>query len=631
MLATPGIELRGITMNKKSKPQNTRSAFAPLRLGVRQNPQALRFILLALFVLGLVSLPLTAAAQSPLSASVDRTTLTTDDTVTLSIVVNSQSGATARPELPPLDGFAVVGTNMSTQVSMVNGAVSASVAYDYRLQPTRTGDLTIGEVIATIDGVSYATNPITVQVTQGTGRPTGGANAVQVLPPGQLGQSDYFVEATVDNANPYVGQQVLYTVRFYQAADSSLMPSLFSSQPSYAAPNFTGFWSQSEEGAQKNYRVSAGGRVYNVSELNTLLFPTAAGDVTIDPAQIILPDSMFQRGGALQSEPVTVAVKPLPAGAPAGFNGAVGRYVMQAELDSAATDTDNPVTLNVTVTGQGNVSTAGDPVLPELDGWRVFPGKAEVKTAVQDGLLYGQRTYAHVLAATTTGDVAIPALEYVYFDPADGAYHTATTEPLAVRVTQGKLAPAAVPPAAAAGAPSGEQTAAAAAGAAPLALKPIVGPLQMAAAPLTTQPWYWLLWAMPLAALTGGFVWQRRQVHQQHHAAAIRSSRAGKAARKALAQARKTTDPVAQMAQVQTLLLDYLAAKLHQPVAGLTRPALAALLAAKQIDGALLDRVLACLDSVEALRFSPAKAEPAAVATLLDTVETTIVALDEAL
>jgi hypothetical protein len=54
-------------------------------------------------------------------------------------------------------------------------------------------------------------------------------------------------------------------------------------------------------------------------------------------------------------------------------------------------------------------------------------------------------------------------------------------------------------------------------------------------------------------------------------------------------------------------------------------------LAAKQIDGALLGRVLACLDSVEALRFSPAKAEPAAVATLLDTVETLIVALDEAL
>ena len=618
-------------MNEKCNLHNNSFVFAPLRLCVSQNPKALRFVLLALIVLGLTAMPQTASAQSPLSASVDRTAITTDDTVTLSVVVNSQSGATARPELPALDGFVVVGTNMSTQISMVNGAVNATIGYDYRLQPTRAGDLTIGAVIATIDGASYATNPITVQVTQGTGRPSGGASAVQVLPPGQLGQSDAYVEAIVDNATPYVGQQVLYTVRFYQAADSSLMPSLFSSQPSYAAPSFTGFWSQSEEGAQKNYRVSAGGRVYNVSELSTLLFPTAAGDVTIDPAQIIIPDSMFQRGGALQSEPVTVAVKPLPEGAPAGFNGAVGKYVIQTELDSASTDTDNPVTLRVTVTGQGNVSTAGDPALPELEGWRVFPGKPAVETAVRDGLLYGRRTYEHVLAPTTTGAVTIPALEYVYFDPADSAYHTATTEPLAVQVTQGKLAPATVPPAAVAGEPAGDQSAADADVAAPLALKPIAGSLQMASAPLTTQPWYWLLWAMPLAALTGGFVWQRSQVHQQRNVAAIRSSRAGKSARKALAQARKEADTVVQMTQVQTLLLDYLSAKLHQPISGVTRTTLASLLTQRQIDAAVIDRTLACLDSVETLRFSPAVAEPAAVVALLDTVETTIVALEKTL
>lgn len=595
----------------------------------KHNHTLSRITLLALTLL-LAIAPLAAGAQSPLTASVDRTAITTDDTVTLSVAVNSASGGAAKPELPEMDGFVVVGTNMSTQVSMVNGAVSASVSYDYRLQPTRTGDLTIGEIIATIDGRSYATNPLTVHVTQGTGQPSARAGAVQVLPPGQLGQSDAYVEATVDTTNPYVGQQVLYTVRFYQAADSSLMPSLFSSQPSYAAPGFTGFWSQSEEDQQKNYRVSAGGRIYNVSELSTLLFPTAAGDVTIEPAQIIIPDSIFQRGGALQTDPVTLSIKPLPPGAPAAFNGAVGQYTIQADLDSTATDTDNPVTLRVTVSGQGNISTAGDPVLPALDGWRVFPGKPAVDTAVRDGALVGQRTYTHVLAPTATGDLAIPPLEYVYFDPADAAYHTATSAPLTVAVTQGKLAPAATAPAPIApaasqpDAPQGE-------GATALALKPISGPLQMAAAPVATQPWYWLLWAMPLAALTGGFVWQRRQAYRHHNASAIRSSRAGKTARKALDQARKETDIVALMTQVQTLLVDYLSAKLQQPVAGLTRGALAALLAQRRVDAAVIDRTLECLDNVEYLRFSPALADPMAVAALLDTAETTIVTLDEAL
>ena len=595
------------------------------------NKSMWRLNLLALTVFVLVTMPLAAGAQSPLSASVDRTAITTDDTVTLSVVVNSKGDATARPELPALDGFAVVGTNMSSQISMVNGAVNASIGYDYRLQPTRAGDLTIGEVIATIDGVSYATTPITVQVTQGSGQSTGGSNAVQVLPPGQPGQSDAYVEATVDNANPYVGQQVLYTVRFYEAADSPLMSSFLGGQPSYAAPDFTGFWTQNDS-EQKNYRATAGGRVYNVSELRTLLFPTAAGSVTIDPAQVIMPDSMFQRGGALQTAAVTLDVAALPTGAPVGFNGAVGHFVIQSNLDSAATDTDNPVTLRVTVIGQGNVSTAGDPVLPELEGWRVFPGKPAVETAVRDGLLYGQRTYEHLLAPTATGELAIPALEYVYFDPADGAYHTATTAALAVQVTQGKLAPAVVPPAALAGEPAADLPVAAnAAGTALLALKPIAGPLQLAGAPLATQPWYWLLWVMPLAALTGGFVWQRRTLHLQNNAANIRSSRAGKAARKALSRARKEADTVAKMTQVQTLFIDYLSAKLHQPIAGVTRTALASLLTQRQMDAVVIDRTMACLDSVEYLRFSPAMAEPVAVTALLDTVEATIIALDTVL
>ena len=275
-----------------------------------------------------------------------------------------------------------------------------------------------------------------------------------MLPPGELGRSDFYLEASVDNPAPYVGQQVLYTVRFYTAADAPLMSSLFGGQPTYGAPDFTGFWSQSDT-QQQNSRVSAGGRIYNVSELRTLLFPTAAGAVTINPAQVVLPDSIFQRGGAVQSEAVTLTVKALPEGAPAGFNGAVGRYAIASELDSTTTDTDNPVTLKVTVTGEGNVSTAGDPVLPAWEGWRAFPGQPEVKTAIQDGRLYGQRVYEHVLAATATGELALPALDYVYFDPADSAYHTASTAPLAVQVTQGKLA-LTTPPATVAAEPGSE-------------------------------------------------------------------------------------------------------------------------------------------------------------------------------
>ena len=238
----------------------------------------------------------------------------------------------------------------------------------------------------------------------------------------------------------------------------------------------------------------------------------------------------------------------------------------------------------------------------------------------------GKRVYEHVLAPTATGELHIPAIDYVYFDPTDAAYHTATTAPLAVQVTQGKLAPAVQP-----SAPGAVAAGAALTPTTPLALKQISGPLQQVAEPLAAQPWYWLLWVMPLAALTGSFGWQRRQLHLQANAAAIHSSKAGKQARKAIQRSRALADPAAKGATIQTILLDYLAAKLHRPVAGLTHPAVAALLQARGVETDLTQRTVECLAAAEQLRFSPATVDRSAADTLIDTVETTVAALDEVL
>ena len=91
-------------------------------------------------------------------------------------------------------------------MSIINGAISNNVVYSYRLQPYRTGTLTIEPVKLTLNGQTYFTDPINIEVTQGVG---------QIQPPGQsqqdfkapssLGNNDLFVEAFVDNAEPYCG------------------------------------------------------------------------------------------------------------------------------------------------------------------------------------------------------------------------------------------------------------------------------------------------------------------------------------------------------------------------------------------------------------------------------------------
>ena len=193
-----------------------------------------------------------------------------------------------------------------------------------------------------------------------------------------------------------------------------------------------------------------------MTELSSILFPTAAGELTIEPARLTIPGSVFQRGGTMQTDPVTVNVKPLPAGEPASFNGAVGRFDIQAQVDAAETRVDEPITMKITLVGQGNISTLADPVWPQMDGWRIFEGDTAVNTTVQDGQVVGTRTYERVMIPTQAGESTIPAIEYSYFDPADEAYHEISTQPIPVTVTPG--AAGAAGPAQPANAENGDET-----------------------------------------------------------------------------------------------------------------------------------------------------------------------------
>ena len=53
---------------------------------------------------------------------------------------------------------------------MVNGATTAQNITQYRLRPVCAGDLAIGPISVEVGGQVFATEPIAVTVTQGTGQ-----------------------------------------------------------------------------------------------------------------------------------------------------------------------------------------------------------------------------------------------------------------------------------------------------------------------------------------------------------------------------------------------------------------------------------------------------------------------------
>ncbi len=544
-------------------------------------------------MLAIVVPPGIAHAQTiTISAEVDRTTLSTDDTVTLSVKVTG-GGNLPSPSLPAIDGLSVASQSTFHTFSFADGVTRAELLVSYILRPTRTGDVTIPAISVVIAGRAFSTQPIAVTVTQGSAQP---APAPQPAPSdsspaasAKLTGQDYFVESAVDNEAPYLGEQIVHTFRFYRAID-------FFGQPDYDAPGFTGFWHQ-QESEQQRYRVSAAGRTYRVVELNTVLFPTIVGEQTIEPGQITIPGGLFTQVTELRTEPVGVKVAPLPSGAPAGFKGAVGVLAIKAEVDTTSVPVNEPVNLTVTVSGEGNVQAFADPEWPEMRDWRSFDSRAAVSSEVRDRKLSGSKVYERVMVPSEAGDFSIPPVEYSYFDPTEGEYRSIATQPIRIAVTPADA--------------DSEDSAAPLRGRERVErlatdirhIKPVPADLDTATRPLTSSGVYWAAWLIPLVVLATGLGWRRRMLGLGRDTAETRSARAYRNARRMVDQARRErADPFeASDAAIKAYLRD----KLDRPIAGMTRTTLSTLLSVRGVDEAVIKRATELLAASEGGRFAP--------------------------
>ena len=569
---------------------------------------AIGVIVVVLFAL---STPASYAQSSPIKVEVDRKQLSTDQTLTLTVTISGSTNIPP-PSMPPLEGFNVVSRSSSSQISIVNGVTSGQVVHRYRLQPVAAGSVTIDPVRVTLNGQTFNSEPVTVQVTQGSApvrqppssRPSAPAST-------ELAGQDYFVEAKLDNPSPYLGQQVAYTFRFYRAAN------IFG-QPRYNAPEFTGFWKK-QETEQRSYVTQAAGRSYRVIEMRSILFPAIAGPITIAPATLTVPGGLFERSTTLRTQPVSLDVAAFPENGPEDFAGAVGQFSISAEVVSESVKVNEPITLKVTISGQGNIDALPDPTWPDIPGWRAFDSSATINTQVTDQKLGGSRIYERVLVPTSAGDFTIPPVPYAYFDPVNAEYRTLATAPILVSVAPGSAeAPVAPLPGALKG--RVERLAADI-----RHIKPVPTVLEPASRPLTDRTLYWAAWSVPPLLLLVAFGWHRRR-QRLGSGAAGRSMEAQKNAGMRLAQARvEGSDPYVASGQALTA---YLSDRLDRSVSGLTRSAMADLLVSRGIAREVIERTEACLAASEGGRFAPGGDPAASDSGLVDETEAVVVDLE---
>ena len=207
-------------------------------------------------------------------------------------------------------------------------------------------------------------------------------------------------------------------------------------------PRYDGFWKEELETPktfQPRDRVVNGipTRAYLIQRV--ALFPTRTGDLTIDAME--LPHIQLRLGSrglfggfddvvsaSRRSVPVTVHVKPLPPGAPAGFEPAnVGALTVVSSASPARVAVGEPITMRVSVSGDGNVRALSLPNLPPFPGARTFQPTTADQLEQRDRRLVGTRTVETVLVPEREGELVIAPLGWPYFDPHTGKYQVAHT------------------------------------------------------------------------------------------------------------------------------------------------------------------------------------------------------------
>ena len=357
---------------------------------------------------------------------------------------------------PSFDGFSVLaGPSVSHGSSMqiVNGSMTKSFSYtiSYVLQASKVGHITIGAATIAVDGKNYSTRktPIEVRQNQSEAAESNQQQEQQSLEQRasqQLAEDDLMLRLSVSRSSVYKGEPVRAVLKLYSRVN------VVGSEGA-KIPSFDGFWSQALECEQGPFRETLGGKVYDAYNLGEyILYPQQSGKITIEPAKITIIAQMFVRNNRprnsffdnthdiynlrreLRSPAVVIDVKPFPAGAPASFTGAVGRYTMEANLSSANIAANSAANIDVKISGLGNIAFLQEPKLQLPTSFELYDVKSTEQIRTTASGSTGFRRFEYPFIARAEGDYTIAPIEFTYFSPESGEYVTLTSDYFAITV-----------------------------------------------------------------------------------------------------------------------------------------------------------------------------------------------------
>jgi hypothetical protein len=464
----------------------------------------------AIAVLGFVQclVLITSGAAATFTASLDRDTITLGEEASLSLTF--EGGSPDNIPIPQgIPNLQITEGGTSTQFKLFNGQSSSSVTHTFRLTPRQPGDYMIPAITVNVGGEQLRSQPVTLKVLKPS------AASAQAI---NSGTELAFLKLVLPRKEVFVGEtftaqlQLCILNRVQWAGQIQLT--------AFPADGFN--VGKMVEGQKRQVQIGSG--VYTVIPIEVALKPVKAGQLTIGPITFGLvvelpgngrrdvfdPFGMFNHGEQRQisvaTSSETVQSLTLPRdGAPADFNGAIGKFTMAMNAGPTNVAAGDPITVKIQISGRGSLDSL---TLPEQPAWRDFktyPPTTKVETTDQLGL-QGTKTFEQIVTPQTAEIKALPSVSFSFFDPEVKAYRTLTQPPIPLAVRPGGLAAA----------PTVLASPQNRADSSPPPARDIVpnkqhlGALAQMAPPLAQQTWFLALQGVPLVAFVSAVLIRRR-------------------------------------------------------------------------------------------------------------------------
>ena len=372
----------------------------------------------------------------------------------LTYSLNKKADQFLQPDLTDFQVLMGPSTSYNQSTSIINGKLTRSVAYTYTyiLQATKEGAFQIPSATAKVGKKSFQSKELTIEVVKGNqGGATQPATAQGSSGQSGIGSEDLFARVLVDKREVFQGDHITATIKIYSKVNLSGFEDV-------KFPSFDGFLKEDIEipPLRSLERENINGQVYGTGIISkVILYPQKSGELVIDPVEIecLIQQRTSQQSRGffddffdsyqtlrkpIKSSEVKIRVKPLPAGAPAGFKGAVGNFKLSASIDKEEANVNEAVTLKIVVSGNGNLKLVSPPDVDYPLDFETYDPKSSSNLKTSLAGTSGSRTFEYLMIPRFAGDFRIAPVDFHYFDPSSGKYKTLRSSNFQIKVNKGQ-------------------------------------------------------------------------------------------------------------------------------------------------------------------------------------------------